>query len=438
MRLLIKNGTVVDPSQKLHAKKDLLIENGKIKKIAAPGTLDKEIPRLRLGMTSLAQGDKIIDAKNCIVAPGFIDMHTHLREPGDEHKETIHTGAKAAARGGFTSIVCMANTNPPNDNPFITQFIKLKAQEEACVNVYPVGALSKGLKGEELAEIGSLKEAGCVAISDDGHPVMNSYVMRKALDYCKHFKLPIISHCEDSYLVGKGMINEGLRSTLLGLRGNPITSEEIMVARDIALAELTGSHVHMAHISTQAAVRLLRDAKQRKVPVSCEVTPHHLFLTDESVATYNTHFKMAPPLRSPQDIAALKKGLKENVIDSFATDHAPHGVLEKNVEFEEAANGVVGLETALPITLKLVEEKVITLSQWIEKWTLGPARILHLPKGTLKVGVDADITIFDPTRKIKITSESFVSKSKNTPFHGWTAKGEVMATVVGGKIAYPF
>src|SRR3989338_1011755 len=277
MRLLIKNGIVIDPSQKLHAKKDLLIENGKIKKIGPPGTLDKEILRA-LG----PQDDKIIDAKNCIVAPGFIDMHTHLREPGDEHKETIHTGAKAAARGGFTSIVCMANTNPPNDNPFITQFIKLKAQEEACVNVYPVGALSKGLKGEELAEIGSLKEAGCVAISDDGHPVMNSYVMRKALDYCKHFKLPIISHCEDSHLVGKGMINEGLRSTILGLRGNPGASEEIMVARDIALAELTGSHVHIAHISTQASVRLISDAKKRKVSISCEVTPHHLFLTDES------------------------------------------------------------------------------------------------------------------------------------------------------------
>ncbi len=426
MRLLIKNGTVVDPSQKLQAKKDLLIENGKIKKIAPPGSLDNQ------------DDIQVIDAKNCIVAPGFIDMHTHLREPGEEHKETIHSGALAAARGGFTSIVCMANTQPPNDNPFITQFIKLKAQEQACVNVYPVGALSKGLKGEELAEIGLLKEAGCVAISDDGNPVMNSYVMRKALDYCKHFRLPIISHCEDSHLVGKGMINEGFRSTLLGLRGNPSASEEIMVARDIALAELTGSHVHIAHISTEAAVRLVRDAKKRKVSVSTEVTPHHLFLTDESVATYDTHFKMAPPLRTPKDIRALKEGLKENIIDALATDHAPHSVLEKNIEFEEAANGVMGLETALPVTLKLVEEKVLTLSQFIEKWTWAPAKILKLPKGTLKVGADADITIFDPTKKVKINKDTFQSKSKNTPFHGWTCKGHVHTTVVGGKIVYPF
>src|SRR3989338_4407818 len=283
MRLFIKNGIVVDPSQKLHAKKDLLIENGKIKKIASPNTLKETF-------------DQVIDAKNAIVAPGFIDMHTHLREPGDEHKETIHTGAKAAARGGFTSIVCMANTTPPNDNPFITQFIKLKAQEEACVNVYPVGALSKGLKGEELAEIGSLKDAGCVAISDDGHPVMNSYLMRKALDYCKQFDLPIISHAEDSHLVGQAVMHEGLHSMTLGLRGNPSAAEEIMVARDIALADLTSAHVHFAHISTQGALRLIRDAKKRRVRISAEVTPHHLFLTDSAVAHYDPNFKMSPPL----------------------------------------------------------------------------------------------------------------------------------------------
>ncbi|OGQ33624.1 MAG: dihydroorotase, partial [Deltaproteobacteria bacterium RIFCSPLOWO2_01_FULL_38_9] len=373
MKLVIKNGTVIDPSQKLNAKKDILVEDGKIKKI---GTINENITTT-------------IDAKGLIVTPGFIDMHTHLREPGEEHKETIRTGSEAAARGGFTTIVCMANTNPVNDNAYVTQFIKLKSKTDSHINIYPIGALSKGMRGEELSEIGSLKEAGCVGISDDGNPVMNSYLMRKALDYCRHFHLPIISHCEDHYLKGKGMINEGLHSTILGLRGNPSASEEIMVARDIALAHLTKAHVHLAHISTEAAVRLIADAKKRRVPVTCEVTPHHLFLTDEAVKNYDTHFKMAPPLRSSKDCIALKRALKENIIDAFATDHAPHSTLEKNIEFEEAAFGVIGLETALSITFKLVKEKVLTLSQWVEKWTLRPAQILNLPKGTLKIGADA-------------------------------------------------
>ncbi|OGQ14999.1 MAG: dihydroorotase [Deltaproteobacteria bacterium RIFCSPHIGHO2_02_FULL_40_11] len=423
MKCVIKNGFVIDPAQNIKAKKDILIVDGKIQKMSSEKLSTKNC-------------DQVIDAKDRIVCPGLIDMHTHLREPGFEHKETIATGSKAAAAGGFTSIACMANTDPVNDNAYITQFIKLKAEQEAVVNVYPIGALSKGLQGENLSEIGSLKEAGCIAISDDGNPVMNSYLMRKALDYCRHFNLPIISHCEDTHLVGRGVMNEGLHSTALGLRGNPTTSEEIMVARDIALSELTKSHVHFAHISTEAAVRLIRDAKKRKVRVSCEVTPHHLFLTDDQVSTYDTNFKMAPPLRGKEEQNALKKALKEGVIDTFATDHAPHSVLEKQIEFENAAYGVIGLETALPLTLKLVDEKVLSLEKLIEKWTVNPARILGLKKGTLKKGWDADITIFDPKKSIQIHRDKLFSKSKNTPFHGWKLKGQVIYTLVGGKIVF--
>jgi len=423
LELLIKNGTVVDPSQRLYAQRDLLISNGKIKKIIPPHTHKYPV-------------DHTIDAKGLIVCPGWIDMHTHLREPGQEHKETIASGSQAAARGGFTTIVVMANTDPVNDNAYITQFIRMKAQTDSRVHILPVGALSKGLKGEELAEIGSLKDAGCVAISDDGHPVMNSYLMRKALDYCKQFDLPIISHAEDSHLVGQAVMHEGLHSMTLGLRGNPSAAEEIMVARDIALADLTSAHVHFAHISTQGALRLIRDAKKRRVRISAEVTPHHLFLTDSAVAHYDPNFKMSPPLRTETDLKALRMGLKQNVIDAFATDHAPHSTLEKDLEFENAANGVIGLETALPITLKLVHDKTLTLPQFISKWTLGPAKILKLNKGTLKVGQDADITIFDPDKPIRIDKEEFESKSRNTPFHGWKCHGKIHYTIVGGKIVY--
>lgn len=418
MKIHIKNGRVIDPSQKINSIQSLWIQDGKI------------------AIKTNSTPDITIDARGLIVSPGFIDMHCHLREPGQEHKETIRSGTEAAARGGFTSVVCMANTEPVNDNPFITEFIKLKAKTDGWVNVYPVGALSKGLKGEELAEIGGLKEAGCVAISDDGKPVMNSYLMRKALDYCKHFGLPIISHSEDSHLVGRAMINEGLQSTLLGLRGNPAAAEEIMVARDIALAELTKSHVHIAHVSTTAALRLIKDAKKRKVLVTCEVTPHHLFLTEDHIKEYDTHFKVAPPLRSKKDVQALINGLKADTIDVFATDHAPHSSLEKNIEFEEAAFGMIGLETALPITLTLVHNKILSMSKFIEKWSLRPAQILRLPKGSLKIGVDADVTIFDPNGSNTIDKAHFKSKSKNTPFHGWKTKGLVRYTIVGGKIVY--
>lgn len=425
MNLLIKNGILVDPTQKIHAKRDILILNGRVSKIFKPSDSRK-----------LPSQTEIFDATGFIVSPGFIDMHTHLREPGHEYKETIKTGSQAAAAGGFTTIVCMANTNPVNDNPYVTHFIKLKAQQEAIINVFPVGALSKGLQGKELSEIGSLKEAGCVAISDDGHTVMNSYLMKKALDYCKLFDLPIVSHAEDRELVADGLIHEGEESARLGLRGNPSASEEIIVARDIALSELTGAPIHFAHISTAAAVRHIEDAKKRKVRISAEVTPHHLFLTETDVADFNANAKMSPPLRTRKDTEALKWGLKNNCIDAFATDHAPHSVLEKEIEFDLAAFGVIGLETALPVTLKLVHDKILTLSQFIEKWTSGPAKILKLKKGALKVGSDADITIFDPHQKIQINKEGFKSKSRNTPFHQWKGQGKIIATIVGGNIVY--
>lgn len=421
MRLLIKRGIIVDPSQRLQLRGDLLIEEGKISRIS------KKIDAL---------ADDTLDVNGCIVAPGFIDMHAHLREPGGEHKETIATGAAAAAAGGFTSIVCMANTDPVNDNPFVTQFIQMKAEREAAVHVYPVGALSKGLKGEDLSEIGGLREAGCIAISDDGHPVMNSLLMRKALEYCGAFGLPIISHAEDLNLVGRGVIHEGTESNRLGLRGIPAQAEEIIVARDIALSELTGGAVHFAHLSAKAAVRLIKDAKRRKIRVTAEVTPHHLFLTEKHLSGYPTDFKMAPPLRTSDDVKALRQALKENIIDAFATDHAPHSPLEKEIEFEEASFGVIGFETALPITFQLVENKTLTLPQFIAKWTIGPATILKLRKGTLKAGADADVTIFDPTATFKINKETFKSKSRNTPFHGMKGHGKVLYTIVRGNIIY--
>ncbi|MEE9193642.1 MAG: dihydroorotase [Thermodesulfobacteriota bacterium] len=379
---------------------------------------------------------KVIDANKLVVVPGLIDIHVHLREPGFEHKETIRTGTLSAAAGGFTSIACMPNTDPINDNASVTDYILLKARTEGIVNVLPIGAISKSEEGNELAEIGEMYEAGCVAISDDGMPVTNSNLMRRAMEYVKAFNLPVIVHAEDTYLSDDGVMNEGKTSTMLGLKGIPNASEEVMIARDIFLSELTGTDLHICHVSTEGSVRVIREAKKRGVKVTAEATPHHFLLTDEEVYNYNTNAKMNPPLRTSKDVKAIIKGLKDGTLDVIATDHAPHSEDEKNVEFDIAPFGIVGLETALPLSLKLVEDKILTISQVIEKLTINPANIVNSDKGTLKKNKVADITIFDPKEEYIIDKNNFYSKGKNTPFQDWKVRGKVKYTIVSGKIVY--
>lgn len=423
MMLLIKNGNVVDPSSKRSGAVDILCMNGKIHMVGKNLSIDR--------------ADRIIDAKDLIVCPGFVDLHTHLREPGYEYKENIRTGLQAAVAGGFTSVLCMANTLPVNDNSVITEFIIKKGKAEGLANLYPIGAISKGLDGKTLADIGQMAEAGIVGISDDGRCVMDSALMRKALQYARGFNLLVISHAEDETLSGQSSINEGLVATELGLPGSPNAAEEIIVARDIALAELTKSRLHIAHLSTRGSLDLVSAAKGRGVMVSCEVTPHHLILTDESLRDYNTSAKVRPPLRTEVDILALQRGLKEGIIDAIATDHAPHAVFEKEVEFTQAANGLVGLETALSVCLKLVDEKVITLKDLIRLLSTNPAKIAGLKeKGSLEEGMDADITVFDPEEKWTVDTDRFRSKGRNSPFHGWKVKGRVKYTITGGQVVY--
>lgn len=423
MKLLIKNGRLVDPLEKKNGNFDLLCQDGKIEKV------DRKI--------FVSDVDETIDARDCIVSPGFIDLHTHLREPGYEYKETIRTGSLAAAAGGFSTIVCMANTLPVNDNAVITEFIMKKAREEAVVNVLPVGAITVGLEGKNLADIGQMHEAGIIAISDDGRCVMDSALMRKAMQYARGFGLMVISHAEDESLSGQGSINEGLVATELGLSGSPNAAEEIIVARDIALAELTKARLHIAHLSTRVSLELVKAAKKRGVLVTCEVTPHHLFLTDHAVRGYNTNASVRPPLRSEEDAKALRHGIHEGSIDTIATDHAPHASFEKDVEFSKAAHGMVGLETALPVCLKLVQDRQIDLNGLIKLLSVNPARILgRKNKGHLQKGADADIVIFNPDEKIKVDATKFYSKGRNTPFEGWSLKGRVHYTIVSGKVVY--
>lgn len=422
-RLLIKNGRVVDPSQKLDQVADVLIVDGKIEKI-------------RPELTPPGDGTEVIDAKGLIVTPGWVDMHTHLREPGGSHKETIKTGTEAAAAGGFTTIACMANTNPVNDNSFITSYLYQKLKAESLINVHCIGAITKGLLGEELAEFGLMREAGAVGVSDDGMTVMNSYLMRKALDYSKRFDLPVIVHAEDCNLKGKGVMNEGFNSARFGLRGIPRASEDLIVARDLVLAELTGARLHVAHVSTRGSVALIREAKRRGMRVTAEVTPHHLTLTDEAVGNYDTNTKVAPPLREPQDVEAVCEGLADGTLDALATDHAPHSVEEKQVEYDLAAFGMVGLETAFPLYHRLVLDKKVSLERVIEAMTIRPAEILGVARGTLKLGAVGDVTIFDPGFSYRIDKTTFRSKSQNTPFHGWEVKGKVCYTVVGGRVVF--
>ena len=423
MKTVIKGGRVIDPG-KLDDILDIVIKGGnivEIKQDALAGNEDKK--------------SKVIDASGKIVAPGLIDMHVHLRDPGYEYKETIETGGRAAAYGGFTAICCMPNTNPVNDCRQVTEYIIKKAVKAGTVRVYPVAAISKGLKGDSLCEYGELKEVGAIAVSDDGNPVMNSQLMRKALEYSSGFNLPVISHCEDLDLVSGGAMNEGAVATKMGISGIPNAAETIMVLRDIALCELTGIPVHIAHVSTKESVRAIRDAKKRGVPVTAETAPHYFMLTDASIIDYNTNYKMNPPLRTEEDRVAICQGLADGTIDAIATDHAPHSIIEKAVEFDQAANGIIGLETSVSLSLKLVESGIIDITNLIEKMSKNPARILGLKTG-LEIGKTADITIIDPEISFCIDDDRFQSLSRNTPFDGWDVKGKAVLTMVGGKIVF--
>ena len=428
-KLLLKGGRVVDPAGGIDETMDLLVVDGKIAErkgsanggIAPPG------------------GVKLIDAGGLIVCPGLVDMHVHLREPGHEHKETIESGSRAAAAGGFTSIGCMPNTDPWNDGLAVTEYVLGEARRRAAVNVFPIGSVTKGGRGEELAEIGDMVRAGAVAVSDDGHPVRTAYLMRMALEYTKMFGIPVIDHCEDMSLSASGVMNEGTVSTLLGLKGIPAASEEVAVTRDLALARMTGGRLHVAHLSTSGGLESVRRAKQEGLGVTCEATPHHLVLTDTAVreSEFDTHTKVNPPLRSEVDRVALIEGLQDGTIDAIATDHAPHHSDEKKQEFDDAPFGLIGLETAVPVLMdRLVATGSIDFSRLVTLLSVNPARILGIDRGTLAVGAAADITLIDPERKKQVDTAQFRSKSRNSPFHGWMLRGWPVATVVGGRIVY--
>ncbi|OHB33387.1 MAG: dihydroorotase [Desulfuromonadaceae bacterium GWB2_53_15] len=422
MNLLIKGGRVIDPSQGLDDTLDVMLENGLIKEVGK-------------GLKAPA-GAEELDASGKYVVPGLIDMHVHLRDPGLEYKEDIVSGTRAAAAGGFTSVCCMPNTKPVIDNKSIASYIINKAKAEGVCNVFPVGSITYGLNGERMSEMGELKEAGCVAVSDDGKPVVNSELMRRSLQYAAGIGIMVISHAEELELVGEGTMNEGYTSTELGLKGIPRVAEDIATAREVMLAEYTKSPIHIAHVSTTGAVRIIREAKARGVQVTCETAPHYFTLTDDAVRGYNTNAKMNPPLREADDVAAIKAGLADGTIDAIATDHAPHHLDEKDVEFNVAMNGIIGLETSLPLSLKLVTEGVLTLNQLIEKMTCNPSNILGLQRGNLKVGSVADITVIDPSVEWLVEADKLISKSKNSPFLGWSVKGAAACTILAGKVVY--
>ena len=432
MLMLIRGGRVIDPGN-LDGIMDIFISDGKIVEIIKHGLTSSEYPE------SIIEHPKtsIIDASGKIVTPGLIDMHVHLREPGYEYKETIETGCLAAAFGGFTAVCTMPNTNPVNDCRQVTEYILKKAQAADTSRVYPVAAISQGLKGDGLCEYGELKEAGVIALSDDGNPVMSSQLMRRALEYAKGFGLLVISHCEDLDLAAGGVMNEGAVATRMGLAGIPNAVESIMVMRDIALSELTGVPIHIAHVSTEESVQAIRDAKTRGVNVTAETAPHYFTLTDESVKEYKTSTKMNPPLRSNHDREAICQGLADGTIDVIATDHAPHSSIEKEVEFDMAANGIIGLETSVSLGMKLVEDEMITITGLVEKMSTNPARILGLESG-LTIGNPADITIIDPDISYRVDADSFQSLSRNTPFDGWNMKGKAILTMVEGKVVFDY
>jgi dihydroorotase len=420
--LLIKNGRVIDPASGHDAVADVWIEDGLIKGVGS-------------GLSHT--GAEVFDASGLIVAPGFIDMHVHLREPGFEHSESIESGARAAAAGGFTSICPMPNTAPVNDSPTVTTYIIEKARRNAVVNVFPIGAITRGSQGEELAAIGSMRQAGAVAISDDGRPVMNAQLMRRAMEFARSFGMPVINHCEDLHLSAGGDMHEGVESVRLGLRGIPGSSEEVMVARDILLAEVTGARYHVAHISSRHSVEMVAFAKLKGLPVTSEATPHHLTLTDAGMIPYDSNYKMKPPLRSASDVNAVVEGVINGAIDAIATDHAPHAGSEKMQEFEKCPFGIIGLETALGIALEhLVHSGKISLARMVELFSVNPARILGLQRGTLAPGAAADITIFSTEQRWTYDVNKSFSKSRNTPFDGASFRGGPIATIVNGEIVW--
>jgi len=426
MKLLLKGGRVIDPAGQRDGAFDVLIEDGRILRVA------RDLPVNGADVFEVPRGG--------LVVPGLIDMHVHLREPGQEHKETIATGTASAVAGGFTAVACMPNTEPVNDHAGITQFILKKAAEAGLARVYPIGAVSLGSRGEQLAELGEQRTAGCVAFSDDGRPVATALLMRRALEYAGMLKTPIIDHCEDPSLKADGVAHEGFRASALGLRGIPGAAESLMVERDISLAELTGSHFHVAHMSARQSLRAVREGKARGVRVTCEVAPHHFTLTDDSLASpiqYDTNVKMNPPLREAADREAMLEGIADGSVDAIATDHAPHHADEKMVEFDRAPFGIVGLETAVPIVFdRLVHTGRITLSRMIELLSVNPARILGVPGGSLADGSPADVTILDPDRPVTVQAATLRSRSKNTPYDGWQFRGGVTATIVGGRVVY--
>ena len=420
--ILIKNGRVVDPSRRFDQVADVLLADGKVAAIA------KRITE---------KADEVIEARGLVVSPGLIDMHVHLREPGNAEEETIASGSAAAVAGGFTSVACMPNTEPAVDSPASAEYVILQAARAGKANIYPIGAITRNREGKDIAEIGQLSRGGAVAFSDDGDSVPNAEVMRVALEYANMFNRPIIVHCEDKNLAGVGVMNEGYVSMVLGLPGIPNASEEIMVNRDITLAEMTGGRLHIAHVTTRGSVDLVRGAKRRKVRVTGETCPHYIALTDEAVRGYDANFKMNPPLRTAADQRALLRGLRDGTIDVIASDHAPHAPEEKDVEFVYAPFGVIGMETSLGVVLtELLHKKVLGLSDLLAKMTIAPARILNLAKGTLAVGADADVTLIDLDREWTVDVTKFMSKSRNCPFAGWKLRGKAVFTIVGGGVKY--
>jgi dihydroorotase len=424
MRLVLKGGRVIDPSQGIDDRLDVLVEDSHVQKV---------------GKRFDTRGARIIDVTGRLVCPGFIDLHCHLREPGREDKETIATGTRAAAAGGFTAVCAMPNTDPVNDRAGITRAILDRARTDGVVRVHPIGAITRGSQGEELAEYGDLREAGCVAVSDDGRPVASARVMRRALEYARAFDLTVIDHCEEPALAQGAAMNEGTVATLLGLRGAPAVGEAVVVERDVLLAELVGGKVHIAHVSAAASVDSVRRGKARGVRVTAEATPHHLLLTDQAVkdSGYDTSTKMNPPLRTESDRQALLEGLRDGTIDCIATDHAPHTVDDKKVEYDQAAFGVVGLETAVALCLdRLVGAGLLDLALLVSLLSTRPARILGLPGGTLAPGSPADITVLDPGRRVVVDPSRFESKGRHTPFAGWSLKGGPSLTIVGGQVVW--